>query len=109
MASNLLFITADQWRGDSLSCLGHFVQTPNLDALAGEGVLFTNHFANSAPCGPSRASIHTSLYQYRHGVTFNDVPLDSRYTNWALEARGRDGIPCCSATRTRSRIHATAP
>ena len=87
MAQNVLFITADQWRGECLSCLGHFVQTPNLDALAGEGVLFTNHFANTAPCGPSRASIHTGLYQYKHGVTFNGVPLDGRFTNWALEAR----------------------
>lgn len=93
VANNLLFITADQWRGECLSCRGHFVQTPNLDALAGEGVLFTNHFANTAPCGPSRASIHTGLYQYRHGVTFNDVPLDSRHTNWALEARGAGWDP----------------
>ena len=87
MVRNLLFITADQWRGDCLSCLGHFVQTPNLDALAAEGVLFTRHFANTAPCGPSRASIHTGLYQHKHGVTFNGVPLDTRHTNWALEAR----------------------
>ncbi len=86
-ARNLLFITADQWRGDCLSCLGHLVKTPNLDALAAQGVLFTNHFANSAPCGPSRASMHTSLYQTEHGVTFNHVPLAARHTNWALEAR----------------------
>ncbi len=38
---NVLFITADQWRGDCLSALGHpVVRTPNLDALAAEGVLF---------------------------------------------------------------------
>ena len=84
---NVLFITADQWRGDCLSVLGHLVQTPNLDALAGDGVLFTNHFANTAPCGPSRASIHTGMRQHRHGVTANGVPLASRHTNWALEAR----------------------
>lgn len=87
MPRNVLFITADQWRGECLSCLGHLVETPNLDALAAEGVLFTNHFANSAPCGPSRASIHTGLYQHEHGVTFNHVPLSARHTNWALEAR----------------------
>ena len=87
MAKNVLFITADQWRGECLSCLGHFVQTPNLDALASEGVLFARHFANTAPCGPSRASIHTGLYQHKHGVSFNGVPLDARHTNWALEAR----------------------
>ena len=94
MARNVLFITADQWRGECLSCLGHFVQTPHLDALAAQGVLFTNHFANTAPCGPSRASIHTSVYQHEHGVTFNHVPLSARYTNWALEARraGHDPV-----------------
>ena len=94
MARNVLFITADQWRGECLSCLGHFVQTPHLDALGAQGVLFTNHFANAAPCGPSRASIHTSVYQHEHGVTFNHVPLSNRCTNWALEARraGHDPV-----------------
>ena len=87
MPRNILFITADQWRADCLSALGHLVQTPNLDALAQDGVLFTNHFANTAPCGPSRASIHTGMRQHRHGVTANGVPLKSSHTNWALEVR----------------------
>lgn len=93
MPRNVLFITADQWRGECLKCLGHLVDTPNLDALAAEGVLFTSHFANTAPCGPSRASIHTGLYQHEHGVTFNHVPLSARFTNWALEARRADLDP----------------
>ena len=39
---NVLFITADQWRGDTLGSDGHpCVQTPVLDQLAAEGVLFT--------------------------------------------------------------------
>ncbi len=43
---NLLFITADQWRGECLSALDHpTVKTPHLDALASEGVLFKNHYA----------------------------------------------------------------
>ena len=84
---NVLFITADQWRGDCLSALGHpVVRTPNLDALAREGVLFKNHFANAAPCGPSRASIHTGMYLQNHRSTTNGTPLDARHTNWALEA-----------------------
>ena len=40
---NLLFIMADQWRGDALGCIGKEpVHTPCLDKLASEGVLFTN-------------------------------------------------------------------
>ena len=51
---NVLFIIADQWRGDCLGFLGHpAVATHNLDALAGRGVTFTRHFGQSAPCGPA--------------------------------------------------------
>ncbi len=85
---NILFITADQWRGDSLSALSHpTVKTPHLDALAADGVLFRNHFAQCAPCGPSRASLHTGMYMMNHRSVRNGVPLDARFTNIALEAR----------------------
>jgi arylsulfatase A-like enzyme len=82
---NILFITADQWRGECLSALGHPVRTPNLDALAREGVLFRNHFANAVPCGPSRASLHTGMYLQNHRSGTNGTPLDARHTNWAKE------------------------
>lgn len=84
---NILFITADQWRGECLSSRGHRVQTPNLDALASEGVMFTRHYANAVPCGPSRASLHTGMYLQNHRSGTNGTPLDSRHTNWALEVR----------------------
>ncbi|HTT97666.1 MAG TPA: alkaline phosphatase family protein [Rhizomicrobium sp.] len=84
---NILFITADQWRGECLSALGHMVRTPNLDALAREGVLFRNHYANAVPCGPSRASLHTGMYLQNHRSGTNGTPLDARHTNWAKEAR----------------------
>jgi len=84
---NVLFITADQWRGECLSARGHpTVRTPNLDALAKDGVLFRNHFANTAPCGPSRASLHTGMYLQNHRSATNGTPLDARHTNWAKEA-----------------------
>jgi arylsulfatase A-like enzyme len=83
---NVLFITADQWRGDCLSAVGHpMVKTPNLDALAAEGVLFERHYANTAPCGPSRTTLHTGLYLQNHRSGTNGTPLDARHTNWALE------------------------
>ena len=84
---NILFITADQWRAECLSVLGHpTVRTPNLDHLAGEGVLFARHFANAAPCGPSRTSLHTGMYLQNHRSGTNGTPLDGRHTNWAKEA-----------------------
>jgi arylsulfatase A-like enzyme len=83
---NVLFITADQWRGDCLSAVGHpMVKTPHLDALAAEGVMFARHYANTAPCGPSRTTLHTGLYVHNHRSVTNGTPLDARHTNWALE------------------------
>jgi len=85
---NVLFITADQWRGDCLSALEHpCVETPNLDALGREGVLFARHYANAVPCGPSRASLHTGLYLMNHRSCTNGTPLDRRHVNWAQVTR----------------------
>lgn len=85
---NVLLITADQWRGDCLSAAGHAcVRTPNIDALAKEGVLFRNHFAGAAPCSPARATLYTGLYQMNHRVCRNGSPLDRRFDNLALAAR----------------------
>lgn len=91
---NILFITADQWRAECLSTLGHQVQTPNLDMLAAAGVLFENHYANAVPCGPSRACLHTGMYLQNHRSATNGTPLDARHTNWALEMRrhGHDPV-----------------
>jgi arylsulfatase A-like enzyme len=88
MARNVLFITVDQWRGDSLSAMGHpLVRTPALDALAAEGTLFANHWANAAPCGPSRACLYTGTYLHHNRSINNGTPLDARFTNVALLAR----------------------
>ncbi|WP_261840804.1 alkaline phosphatase family protein [Aliamphritea ceti] len=88
MIKNVLLITADQWRGACFSALNHpVVKTPNLDRLAQEGVMFTQHYSQATPCSPSRASIHTGMYQHNHRVCRNGTPLDQRFTNIALEAR----------------------
>ena len=88
MKPNVLFITLDQWRGDCLSAAGHpVVQTPHLDRLAAEGTRFTQHYAQAAPCGPSRASLLAGMYLHTHRSSWNGTPLDARFTNVALEAR----------------------
>jgi arylsulfatase A-like enzyme len=85
---NVLFITADQWRGDCLGVAGHpVVRTPNLDRLAAGGTSFRRHFAQAAPCGPSRASLYTGMYLMNHRSVLNGTPLDARHDNVALVAR----------------------
>lgn len=85
---NILFITADQWRGECLSSSGHaHVKTPHLDALATDGVSFRRHYAQATPCGPSRACLYTGMYMQNHRSLLNGTPLDARHTNIALELR----------------------
>ena len=85
---NILFITADQWRGNCLSALHHpIVKTPVLDALAAEGTLFRAHYAQATPCAPSRTSLHTGMYLFNHRCVANGTPVSRNLTNWALEVR----------------------
>ena len=73
---NILFIMADQLRWDYLSCYGHpHLNTPNIDKLANQGVLFESAFVQSPVCGPSRASFYTGRTVFSHGSTWNQVPL----------------------------------
>ena len=69
---NILVIMADQWRGDCLG--GHQVaQTPHLDKMAGQGLLFTRAYSASPTCVASRAAFLTGMHQKNHGfVGYND-------------------------------------
>jgi len=87
-AKNVLLIVVDQWRGDTVSYLGHpCVRTPHLDALCRDGVTFRNAYTQCVPCGPARASLLTGLYMMNHRVTQNGVPLDARHGNLAHALR----------------------
>ena len=73
---NFIVLLTDQQRRDSLGCYGNQIaQTPNLDRLADEGVIFDNAFAANAICMPSRATLLTGRYPRTHGVITNGVPL----------------------------------
>jgi arylsulfatase A-like enzyme len=72
---NIVFILSDDHRWDFLSCVGHpFVETPSLDRLADEGILFSNTFVTTSLCSPSRASFLTGQYAHTHGVQNNLTP-----------------------------------
>jgi arylsulfatase A-like enzyme len=63
---NILFILADDLGYADLSCYGRRdYQTPVLDELAGEGLRFTQAYANSPVCSPTRVALATGRYQYR--------------------------------------------
>lgn len=63
---NILWITTDQQRHDTVAALGHpHAHTPNLDRLVREGAAFTHAYCQSPICTPSRASFMTGMYPSR--------------------------------------------
>jgi arylsulfatase A-like enzyme len=71
---SFLIVLPDQLRAQALGCLGNpDIQTPNLDALAREGILFRNTFANTPVCCPARAVLLTGRYAHANGMVANDL------------------------------------
>ena len=66
---NIIFIFADDWGYGDLSLHGStWVQTPNLDKMASEGIDFTNFTVNSPVCSSSRTAVMTGQFPARHSI-----------------------------------------
>ena len=76
---NVVLITCHDL-GDFLGCYGTPVDTPNLDRMAAEGVLFENHFSTGTVCSPSRGSLMTGCYPHTHGL------MGLVHRGWELDA-----------------------
>ncbi|MBQ9429616.1 MAG: sulfatase-like hydrolase/transferase [Clostridia bacterium] len=112
---NILWLCTDQQRFDTLGCCGNrFVQTPNLDRLAENGVLFSRAYCQNPVCTPSRASFLTGRYPRTCRTRQNgqDIPADEIPVTRILHENGYlGGLPgklhlsaChCSVCQTRER------
>lgn len=96
---NLVFIMADQHRGDALGCIGKEpVKTPCLDQLASEGVNFTNAISSYPVSSPARAMLMTGMYPLNNKVVGNcnsetapygvELPRDARCWSDVLKEQG---------------------
>lgn len=73
---NIVFLMPDQLRAQALGFMGNKdVQTPHLDRLASESLVFEHTFANTPVCCPARANILTGMYAHRNGMVANDLRL----------------------------------
>ena len=95
---NIVFILADDLGYKDVGFMGsRYYETPNLDRLASQGVVFTNAYSNGPNCAPTRASLLSGQYTPRHGV----------YTVGTSErgrSRQRKIIPTRNKTTLGSRI-----
>lgn len=72
---NFIVIFADDLGYGDLACYGSKTnETPNLDRMAREGVRFTDFYVPMPFCAPSRATLLTGRYPFRHGVVGNPAP-----------------------------------
>lgn len=70
---HIILVFTDQQNVNAMSAAGNpFLHTPNMDALANDGIRFTNAYCISPVSGPSRASIVTGLMAREVGVEWND-------------------------------------
>jgi choline-sulfatase len=86
---NILFVVADQFRQDALGIVGGYAETPQLEAIAAEGVLFTQCFTTSPHCVPARASLALGQYPHQIGIWQNrpDFVLPTDAPNWMQAVR----------------------
>jgi len=89
---NIIFLLTDDQRWDTLGAMGNdIIQTPNVDRLADEGVVFDNCFVTTSICMTNRACIFTGQYAARHGVwsfrtNFTEAQLAQTYPGMLKKA-----------------------
>lgn len=92
---NLLVIMSDEHSRKVLGCYGNdVVHTPNLDALAQRGTLFTDAYTASPICVPARAAFAMGKYVHQIGFWDNADPYDGSQLSWhhLLRERGHDVV-----------------
>lgn len=88
---NILFITTDQQRRDTLGCYGNpYIKTPHLDKLASQGTRFTQAYCESPVCLPCRNTMITGKSARNHGVTVHNASLrnDEQTLGHVLQEHG---------------------
>ncbi len=113
---NLVFLLADDQSTYSMGCYGNpDVKTPNLDALAADGIVFDHHYDTTAICMASRASILTGKFEYKTGCNFEhgdlvrplwqrSYPVLLREAGYLTAFAGKIGIEVAEKPDTRGEL-----
>ena len=75
---NIIYIMSDDHDATAISAYNKLlIQTPNIDRLAKEGMIFNNSFVGNAICGPARATLLTGQHSHKNGMINNRSRFDS--------------------------------
>lgn len=99
-APNIILIYADDLGWRDLSIMGSsYYETPNIDRLAHEGIVFSRAYANAPNCAPSRASLLTGQYTPRHGIyTVGSSERGQSRFRKIVPAENRTTLPIAAVT-----------
>ena len=94
MKRQIVWLMADTTRYDMLGCYGFAdMRTPNLDALAREGIRFDRAYSAQPVCGPARSALFTGLFPHENGSWGNSMPLGQDVMTLGQRLSSH-GIPC---------------
>lgn len=92
---NILYIMSDDHAAHAITAYGgiydDYLQTPNIDRIANEGIKFNNVFCTNAICGPSRAAILTGKYSHANGYYKNESGGKFNVDQWTFPQALQDG------------------
>ena len=75
---NIIYIMSDDHDGQAISAYNKtFIQTPNIDRIANEGIRFDKAFVGNSICGPARATLLTGQHSHKNGMINNRTRFDS--------------------------------
>ncbi len=82
---NIVVVMVDDMGYSDIGCYGGEIPTPNIDALAADGLRFSQ-FYNTARCCPTRASLLTGLFPHQTGIgQMTNSPKGDQYKSWGTE------------------------
>jgi len=86
---NLLLVMTDQQRWDAMSCVSDWLDTPNIDRIAREGMRFSDAYTNSPVCIPARVSLASGRYPHNTGVwdNLNKYTMPTETPTWMRALR----------------------
>ena len=88
---NIIFLMADDQNTFSMGCYGNpEVETPNMDRLANDGMIFDRHYDTTAICMGSRANVFTGMYEYKTGCNFVHGDMSEQIWSKSYPARLRE-------------------
>ncbi len=117
---NLVFLLTDDQATITMGCYGNpDAQTPHLDRLAADGMVFDNHYDTTAICMASRANVMTGMYEYKTGCNFEhgamlrthwekSYPVLLRKAGYRTAFAGKFGFEVAEVPKTKGVLPADA-